>query len=307
MNNIPEILIFIFSGIFYGSQFVPRKFCREISDILYNFPMTIGIMICSSILFIIFSLPKKPEFYLLAFFICLISGFIWNIGNSFLIRGVTSIGIARSFIFLNLVSVFSFFGGVLFLYELKDITIMVNKLFGMLIIILGCVFCIKTMTSEKNIKSSKTGVCSVIISTLFFSICNILFIYAIKTYNMEITSSVFYLSIGAILCSVFILIKNKKSEILRINRINKYYAYGIVSGILWCCGSELGFFGMKTIGISVGVPVIQGIMTIVSTLLGLLAFKEFSQIQKEKRKNAILFFCIGTILTILGVWLISIF
>lgn len=85
----------------------------------------------------------------------------------------------------------------------------------------------------------------------------------------------------------------------------RWHGLGVSGGVLWGMGNILSLYAMQKIGVSISVPMIQGFMTIVSALWGIVVFREMHDVIPERRKKALIIFMAGMIITIAGVWVIN--
>ncbi|MDI6917016.1 MAG: GRP family sugar transporter [Thermoplasmatales archaeon] len=304
MEPILPMILIIFSALFFGSQFVPKKFCRSFDDLGYNLSMVFGILLNAMIWFAVISFQEKMCFPFTPTILSFFAGIVWVFGNILLISAVSRIGMARSFTIINLVSIISFAGAVLFLGEMRvAINLILTAFAGVVIIMSGCIL-ITLTTSKKEKLKSKTGLVYAFLSSLFFGSFNIIVMYSINVQHLHVNTAALFLALGGMLGAVIILLKKGRIKYW-FNTRKKWHGLGVSGGVLWGMGNVLSLYAMQKIGVSISVPMLQGIMTIVSALWGIVIFKELEDVTANRRKKALTMFIAGMILTIAGVWVIN--
>ena len=109
------IIFPIMAAIFYGTQFIPQKLVGEIKVECYNLSMILGSTVSSIVAFFICSfIIGFDELHLVPFLFSFFGGLIWSLGNRFILTGIDKIGMAKTTVILNIVSVISFIFGILF-------------------------------------------------------------------------------------------------------------------------------------------------------------------------------------------------
>ena len=302
-SAIPWILI-LFSALFFGSQFVPKKFCKNFDDLGYNASMVFGILLNAMIWFAIISFQGKMCFPFAPTALSFLAGVVWVFGNIFLISAVSRIGMARSFTIINLVSIISFVGAILFLAEMRvAVGVIFTAFAGVLIIMSGCAL-ITLTTSKKEKMKSKKGLISAFLSAFFFGSFNIMIMYSINIQHLHVNTAALFLALGGSFGAVIILLKKGKIKYW-FNVRKRWHTLGVSGGVLWGMGNVLSLYAMQKIGVSIAVPIVMGVMTIVSALWGIGVFREMQDVVSERRKKALIIFMAGMILTIAGVWVMN--
>jgi glucose uptake protein len=304
MEHMLPMLLIISSALFFGSQFVPKKFCRSFDDLGYNVSMVFGILLNAMIGFAMISLQEKMCFSFAPTILSFLAGIVWVFGNILLISAVSRIGMARSFTIINLVSIISFAGAVLFLGEMRvAVSVILTAFAGVVIIMSGCILIILTTSKKEKLKSKK-GLIYAFLSSFFFGSFNIMIMYSINIQHLHVNAATLFLALGAVLGGAIILLKNRKIKYW-FNARKGWHGLGVSGGILWGMGNVLSLYAMQKIGVSLSVPMLQGFMTIVSALWGIAVFREMHDVVPERRKKALTMFIAGMILTIAGVWVIN--
>lgn len=304
MEPILPMILIVFSALFFGSQFVPRKFCKNFDDLGYNVSMVFGILLNALIWFAVISFQEKMCFPFAPTALSFFAGIVWVFGNILLISAVSKIGMARAFTIINLVSIISFAGAILFLGEMRvAVSVILTAFAGVVIIMSGCIL-ITLTTSKKEKLKSKTGLIYAFLSSFFFGSSNIMIMYSINVQHLHVNASVIFIALGAVLGGFIILLKNRKIKYW-FNARKRWHGLGVSGGVLWGMGNVLSLYAMQKIGVSLSVPMLQGFMTIVSVLWGIVVFREMHDVIPERRKKALIMFVTGMILTIAGVWVIN--
>jgi glucose uptake protein len=304
MESILPMILIVFSALFFGSQFVPKKFCKNFDDLGYNVSMVFGILLNAIIWFAVISFQEKICFPFTPTILSFLAGIVWVFGNILLISAVSRIGMARAFTIINLVSVMSFIGAILFLDEMRvAVSVILTAFAGVVIIMSGCAL-ITLTTSKKEKLKSKKGLIYAFLSSFFFGSFNIIIMYSINIRHLHVNAAALFLALGGTLGAVIILLKKGKIKYW-FNARKRWHALGISGGLLWGMGNILGLYAMQKIGVSVSVPMLQGFMTIVSAVWGIIIFREMQDVIPERRKKALIIFMAGMILTIAGVWVIN--
>jgi len=284
------------ASIFFGSQYLPQKKLGDVNTGNYNLSMIIGIFIISAVVFIIFYLIEMPILNWIPMILGLISGLIWQLGNRLSIIGINKIGMSKTTILLNLVSVFSFLLGVILFSELVSI----YKIIGLPIITIGAIF-VAHISNEEKRKLDWIGILSVIISSILISIFNVLQVESMSsTINPIIPfyATVFFLTIGSFFGSLLFNIKLKKLKGWYFEG-KKFHIYASIGGMIWAFGILFTSFTLVNYGMTFGVPIIQTFMIITSSLWGILYFKEI-------RGRKLILFLIGLLFSIIGIILFAI-
>lgn len=304
MESILPIVLIVFSALFFGSQFVPKKFCGSFDDFGYNTSMVFGILLNALIWFAVISFQEKICFPFTPTILSFLAGMVWVFGNILLISAVSKIGMARSFTIINVVSIISFAGAIVFLGEMRvAISVILTAFAGVVIIMSGCIL-ITLTTSKKEKLKSKIGLIYAFLSSFFFGSFNIMIMYSINVQHLHVNASAIFIALGAVLGGFIILLKNRKIKYW-FNARKRWHRLGVSGGVLWGMGNVLSLYAMQKIGVSLSVPMLQGFMTIVSALWGIVVFREMHDIMPERRKKALTMFMAGMILTIAGVWVIN--
>jgi|GEM_PF-1267291 len=308
--RIEYLSLAILSSAFYGSQFVPQKYCQKFSHELYNISMNFGIIFISSIFFILFlKIGFGLDGYLdiISGLIGIASGVVWVIGNRFLLVSVENSGMGRSFTIINMVSVVTYLGGVIFLGELSSLSqreVAISGL-GVLLVTFGSMLVTFTSTKDETGSKVKYGMIFAFLSSFFFGASNLLIVVAMNILHLPFTYTFFFVGLGAFLGMVlttFLKFENIKNW----KRVPKeWHAFAFSSGILWGLGDVFGVLSIKNVGGSIGVPILQGGMTLISAAWGLGVFREFKSGDKDEFKGMIWKFLVGIIITLSGVWALA--
>ncbi len=300
MRNL--VLIFpIIAAILYGTQYIPQKLAGKVKTEYYNLTMILGIVFGSMVGFLIFSILEGFQAILLVpFLLSFAGGIFWALANRLSLEGINNIGMAKTTVVLNFVSIFSFIFGILFFSESPDFF----RYVGIPFLVGGAV--LVAFLGENGGKVNKLGIISVFIATIFISINNVLSIDAITANYfthpvIPFFTSVMCVSSGALIVGlIFNLTPSKLREWKAQSKRTHFHA--ILAGLIWLVGFEITAFllAIPELGLTFGVPLIQSVMILVSALWGIIYFKEISAIRK------VLLYIIGSGITILGVILFSV-
>lgn len=301
----------ICAGVFFGSQFVPQKFCREFDARAYNLSMMLGIAIaCAfmSLMSFLVILPgdvKDKELSLLNIALCVFAGIIWSAGNLFVLAAVYKIGMSRAFPLVNLVIMVDFFAGIVLLSELRSVDYMVIILLvlGSGSILVGSYLTSRaTSKEEKKVRDVRGGIIAAVISVFFFGLYNVPVLYSLRNDTWSVYLAVFFLSLGAVFGGVifgFIWLR-KEIYVLWGKASGRWHLLAISGGILWGAGQTSANMAMVEIGLSIAAPLIQGVFIVVGVIWGLAVFKELSDILPENRRKAVIILTLGCCFAVMG-------
>ena len=128
--------------------------------------------------------------------------------------------------------------------------------------------------------------------------------YSINIQHLHVNTAALFLALGGTLGAVIILLKKGKVKYW-FNVRKRWHTLGVSGGVLWGMGNVLSLYAMQKIGVSIAVPIVMGVMTIVSALWGIGVFREMQDVVSERRKKALIIFMAGMVLTIAGVWVMN--
>jgi glucose uptake protein GlcU len=311
MLSIIAVIALIMAGLFFGSQFVPQKFCPSFETRAYNLSMMFGIAIVSGIIAVLSFFLDMPgnvsekEFTPSNIGLCVFAGVIWSLGNLYILSAISKIGISRTFPIVNLVVVVAFFAGIIFLGELRDIhfIIILFLILGIASVLSGSYLTTKaTSKEEKNVKDVKGGVIAAALSTIFFGFYNIPILMSLESDYWSVYLAVFFLSLGTIIGAIFFGFLWLRKDLFRIWRRaqRKWHYLAISGGMIWGIGQVSANMAMVDIGVSIGAPSIQGLVIVVGVVWGLAVFKELKDIPIRQRKKAKLILGFGCAFALLG-------
>lgn len=324
----------ILSGLLFGSQFVPSKYCPDFDKAAYNFTMAVGILLGSVVFFVILGGGISDGGTAL---FGMAGGAVWVAGNYCLIIAVAEAGMARAFTIINLTAVFSFIGGGAVLGELgeysaTEIGIMTGAI---ALVITGSVLVggIKktageeggenktdgerenaldgkgadaTNTGKEGTDKGKAGkgVMFAFISTLFFALYNVMAAYMTNRWGTSTAGALILISPGILLGAAVIAALPKGASLWKWKGApGKWHGLALVQGVIWSIAMVSIMIGWKGTGIAIGTPVQLGTQTIVSALWGILFFGEFRKL--ENRKTGYARFGAGAALAVSGIALMA--
>ena len=292
-------LIPIIAPILFGSQFIFQKSLGTVKTEYYNLSMIFGAAASTVIFFVICSVIQGFQAIdLIPFSLAFCGGVFWSISNRLSLVGINNIGMAKTSVILNVVSIISFSFGVLFLAERPDI----YRYIGIPILMGGAIL-VSFLGNGGRI--NKLGVISVFIATIFISINNLLSLDAVTAQNFPHSTIPFFTSVmcvtfGAILGAFLFNLTPSKLRGWK-SQSKRTHLYALATGLLWASGSEITtlFLATPGLGLTYGVPLIQSLITLVSALWGIIYFKEIYG------KKKLSFYVLGAGIVILGVVIFS--
>ncbi|MBI2020423.1 hypothetical protein HYS94_03290 [Candidatus Daviesbacteria bacterium] len=278
MENL-GVLSALGAALAWGSYFVPFKKSKSHKLILFQFVMTIGILISGIILSIMMGFPLSFNIF------GVLTGVIWAIANTISLSAVLNLGISRAApILASLVILSSFLWGTVVFNELS--TGMKAGFSGIGLIILGVV--LVSSTGNAQSQNVRKGLLAAIVAGLMFGSQFV----PVKIGQIEARDFFFSMSLGIFLTGlVTFLIKRIKLE-------KEALKESLLSGIIWNIGNLLGVMAISLIGLAKGLPLTQ-VAVLVAVVWGLVYFREITQ---KKQKIQVM---IGAIILLLGVVILS--
>jgi len=303
MSEIFIVIIILISAFFFSSQFVPQKKAGDIEDPkLFNISMGFGILIGCSISFLILSFIFSFSLYhIYPIIIALLAGLVWQLGNVFIITSVHEIGMGKTTVLMNLITVFSFIFGLIFFSEFPSMV----GLIGFFAIIGGAlvISLIKKGDQEDSSKKSIKGILIMVVGAFFISIFNTLSLESMNSAFMPSVPyyvSCFFVAIGIVIGN-FILNAFIPDNIKKWYKLeSKFHKLGIISGLCWSVGIVIISYALVLGGLGFGISIVQAFILILGALWAILYFKEIID-----KKNLIIFIT-GAAITIIGIVLFSI-
>ncbi len=303
-----SLLVALVSATFYGSQFVPQKFCPKFSPELYNISMNFGIFANAFVCMILLSalgFGVDGEFAAIPASIAFVSGLVWVVGNRLLLVSIKNAGMGRSFTIINMVSVVTFVGAVLFLGELSQLSpaIIANAGLAVALVTGGSMMVTFTSSREEG-KAASLGMLCAFASSIFFGGSNLLVVLAMNNMRLPFVYTLFLIGSGAFVGMIVIALTKWKGLGEWKAAPKKWHALALSSGLIWGVGDVLGVLSVKLLGGSIGVPILQGVMTLVSAIWGIGMFGEMKG-EKSFFRGALAKFALGSVITIAGVGMLA--
>ena len=252
-------------------------------------------------------------------------GLCWVIGNYLLIFAVRRAGMARPFCIINLTSVLSFLGGGALLGELgaASVSRVGAMVLGVAAVVAGSalVSLISSAASDdSNGRASdggvRAGIAAAFAAPIFFAAFNVVVAHGINRSGLALGPAFLSFSPGILLGALLLALLREpdgsdagsKDESGAGGRSGVHHwlrapagwhalalSQGLIWGVAMCCVMN-GWLGT---GLTLGVPVGQGIITLVSAVWGLAVFKEFEHLRNMRR--AFIQFLAGASLTVAGI------
>jgi len=295
----------VLSGVLFGSQFVPSKYCPKFRPGPYNISMALGIL-AGSILTVLAlgTSGTVPGLFIL----CFIGGMTWVLGNYLLIRAVAMAGMARAFVIVNFSAVLSFIGGAMFLGELGGVTLpgLAMILAAVTMVILGS-FLVTTTVPKGGDHSPSTagnavrrGLAAALAATVFFSAYNVMIAHALNRAGMTAPAAFMSIAPGIVVGAVLVAILAGDGGLADWKAAQaRWHILAATQGIIWAAAMVCIMFGWMGTGISVGTPVQVGTQTLASSLWGIAFFGEFRGLEKKTAAYARL--AAGAVVTVAGI------
>ncbi|MEM4728915.1 MAG: GRP family sugar transporter [Thermoplasmata archaeon] len=320
------LLWIVLSGVLFGSQFIPQKYCPAFPTGAYNVSMALGIAITGGIFF---SVAQGPAPTLPLFSLVATGGLCWVIGNYLLIFAVRRAGMARPFCIINLTSVLSFIGGGWLLGELGEVSMARLALMALGVALVVAGSALISLISEDRGEISVAGVTGVggggtmrtggerrgiaaaFVAPFFFAVFNVVIAQAINRAGVAPGPAFISFSPGIIIGALALALLPEGGEshwspsvtepgILAWRRAPlRWHGLALSQGIIWGTAMVCVMIGWLGTGLAIGVPVGQGVITLVSALWGLLVFKELERL-KDRRRSGLQFLA-GAALTVSGI------
>ncbi len=267
------------AALAWGSYNVPFKKSHSSNFILFQLLTSVGILLSSIILSLIFGYAFDLNTY------GLLSGMLWASANAVSLVAIANLGLSRAVpLMSSLVVVSSFLWGVFYFKEIPSGMLM--GFAGIGLIILGIIL-ISTTTKTLSINIKKGLAAAIFSGTVWGSQ-----LVPLKIAALPITISFFPVAVGIFLTATIIAI------VAKVKFSNIPLKYGLLSGVIWNLGNLLSLLSIALIGLAKGMPIAQS-ATLIAVCWGLFYFKE---VTKFRLKMQVL---IGAIILLGGVVILS--
>jgi glucose uptake protein GlcU len=304
------------AALLFGSQFIFSKYCPGFRPGSYNITMALGILAGSfAALPLLGVRGLSPLLAVVAF----TGGMVWVFGNFLLVHGVASAGMARAFVIVNFSAVFSFFGGIAFLGELREVTALrLSMIAGGIVLVMCGAFLVGTTTPRRPAlapgekgraddgRKMRRGLVAVFIATIFFSAYNVMIALTINRSGAP-AGPVFALIAPGAVAGAFMVAAVRRNGSLSDWKAapGKWHLLALSQGLVWATAMVCIMFGWMGTGIAMGTPIQVGTQTLVSSLWGILMFRELRGLENADRAYAK--FAAGAALTVTGIAMIALF
>ncbi len=304
------LLIALLAAFFYGSQFVTQKFCPGFDPKLYNASMCLGALLAAAgaFSFLEFAgIDNQGEIALGGVLSVLIAGGLWTLGNRSLLVSIQMAGIGRSFTVLNLISVVSFVGGALFLSELSSLTTQAVLLAIGAVALVFAGSMLITLTGGKGqvADNIRRGLSFGVLASVVIGISNVFVVFGASHLSLPYPFTLLLFSTGACITMLPLTFGKRASLAAWRNAPGRWHALAVTSGLIWGIGAVFGVYTMKHMGASMAVPILQGVMTLVSAVWGIAVFRELQEAGSGRLRPLLFKFIAGSILTVGGVILLA--
>ncbi len=248
------------SAFFFGSLLVPQKLTRNLPGAAFNLSMAAGIGLSAGAAVLAAGRPISAS----AVPAGLLSGLLWVGGNLLLVESAIRIGMARAFLLFSLTSINQFAAGVLLLGE-GSVT--PARVAGVLAVVAGSAFAVPPGEAPR----SRSGTLMALGSTLFFGLFYVPLALALP--ETGVAGGVLLLGAGALAPPALLLaMRGGFGPWARAGARN--HLLGLSSGLLFSLGQLLAVSAIGIVGLSIGAPIVNGGLVLVSTLWGVAAFRE---------------------------------
>lgn len=248
---------------------------------------TIGALLLSIVIFIF----SRPEMSPYIFLIGLISGLFWTLGQTYQLKTIQLIGVAKAFPIstgLQLIST-SLFGVIVF-REWDTIKSIVLGVIAVLLIIAGVV-----LTSIENKKNEETdnggdfkkGMVFLIISTIGY----LVYVVIIRLADVGGWQALMPQGVGMVIGALILTLKYKP--------YNLYTIKNIIPGLVWAAGNLFLFISQPRVGVATSYSLSQ-MGVVIATLGGIFILKE------KKTKLQLICIAIGIVLIVVAGFLLGI-
>ncbi|MBN1774572.1 MAG: hypothetical protein JXB32_25150 [Deltaproteobacteria bacterium] len=294
------------SGVLFGSQFVPGKYCTEFEAGAYNISMSLAILVGSILaLAVLGTGPIAPGPAAL----CALAGAIWSLGNYLLLVAVALAGMARAFVAINFSAVLSFAGGMVFLGELPALG--GARLLAMLgavgLVLLGA--WLVTTTTPRGEAAGRAGggrgrvgrgLLAAFVATVFFSTYNVLTAWVLNRRGVGPGPTFVAVAPGIVVGAFLAALLSRRTLLRHWRRAPaRGHLLAGAQGLIWATAMVCILFGWMGAGIAVGTAVQVGTQTVVGAMWGIARFGEFDAL--PDRRGAFARFAAGAALTVAGI------
>ena len=274
--------------LLFGSWAVPTK-TLKIDPKIQAFWLTVGHFILSTIVFLFFLQP----FTFTQFIYPLIAGALWSVGIIAGFRGIKELGITRAIgIWIPVVILTSASWGLIYFGEAAKMSSMQlgQTILSIFLLICAALFIVSSSKGEKKLGNIKLGV----IMSLVLGIFHGSFFVPLQTSNLPITVSFFPFTIGMIIVTAFLVVREKFNVKFNFKETVRMMSGGFILG----GGNYTALLTIANLGVSQGYPLVQ-LAIVVNTLWGVIYFREATN-----TKAKLLIF-IGIIFAIIGAILLN--
>lgn len=275
MDNLGFIAALV-AALAWGSYMTPFKKSKATDFILFQFLMSVGILISGLILSVISGYSLSINIF------GLMSGTLWAIGNIISLTVFANLGLSKGGPLLSsIVILVSFLWGALFFAELPSGMLM--GFLGIALIILGVVTVSSTGGATTTLNVKKGLIAGLFAGAIFGSQ-----LVPVKWAQLDAGDYYFSMSVGIFLtASVIAVVKGMKLRTVALKE-------SLISGVVWNVGNLAALISVSLIGLSKGFPISQSAV-LISVLWGVYYFKEITQ------KKARLQVLIGALVLLSGV------
>lgn len=253
-------LLLYLSALFFGSLFVPQKLTRNLPGAAFNLSMAAGVALAALPIALAAGRPLSASAVPLG----LLAGLLWVGGNLLLVESALRIGMARAFLLFSFTSINQFAAGILLLGEG---TLTPLRIAGVLAVVAGSALAVPLGKGGV----SRSGALLALASTAFFGLFYVPLALALPETGAG--GGLLLLGVGA-LAPPALLLAARGGLAPWARTGGRNHLLGLSSGLLFTLGQLLAVAAIGVVGLSVGAPIINGGLVIVSTLWGVFGFRE---------------------------------
>ncbi|EQF23190.1 sugar transport family protein [Clostridioides difficile CD160] len=250
----------------------------------------LGTSISAFIFSTIITLVMRPEITFFSFFVSMISGIFWSLGQLMQFKAIQITSVSKVMPISNGSQLtFTTLLAVLLFNEWTSSKMFLIGSSSILCIVLGIL-----LTNYQTKKSTDNNILKCVGVVLLSSLFLALYVVTNQIFSIEGYRIILPQSVGMLITS-FIIVKYFSKEIV----YKKNVSFNLITGVLWSIANLGMFITTNALGVTISFSISQSCV-IVSTLGGIIFFKE------KKNKKEWFSISLGIILIMFGVLILSI-
>lgn len=255
-----DLFLLTASAALLGSQMVPQKYLRGLGGLGFHTAMSAGITLAA----LGAPGPLPPPASSLG--LSLAAGLLWAAGNLLLLQAVYRVGISRAFLLFSPTSAIQYLAGVGLRGETGALHLL--PILGVAMVTGGAVLAALARPPQAA-GGSRVGVVCGLLSNVFFGFFMLPLLDGVALGGPRV--GVLGLGLGGL------LLAPAAAMVLRARpRLPSVRDGGLAlgSGVMWGAALTLSLLVIPRIGLSIGAPLLNGLLLTVSTLWGVVVFRE---------------------------------